>query len=974
MKKQPPFKLAAAILFAVLSVTCSTLHSQKVYEYKSIPGDPLQARIYTLDNGLTVYLSVYSDAPRIQTAIAVRTGSKHDPPDNTGLSHYLEHLMFKGTENFGTINFEEESYYLNQIDSLFEVYRSLEDPAMRLAVYRVIDSISNIASRFAIANEYDIMMSALGARGTNAYTSVEQTVYINDIPSNQIERWLTIEAERFSKPVFRLFHTELETVYEEKNMSIDNDGRKVMEALMAGLYPTHTYGTQTILGSQVHLKNPSLRSLREYFNSRYVPNNMAIALSGEFDPDEVIRLIDEKFSILEYKPLTPFTFDPQEPITSPLVIEVVGPDAENLMMGFRLSGYESRDADLLSIMSMILSNRSAGLIDLNLVQAQKVLSASSRAYIKQDYSSHLLSGSPKAGQSLEEVADLLLEQIELIKKGDFPDWLVTAIINDFKLRELRSFENNRTRVNTMLNAFLMEVPYTFVANRLNRLSKITKQDIIDFANRNYTNNYVLVYKRTGVDNSIMKVEKPPITPIEVNRTAQSQFVKEILAAKASPIEPVFIDYNKDIRSFSLKNKIPVFHTKNTDNDIFDLLYVFDIGNNHDNRLGLALSYLQYLGTHKFKPAEIKQEFYKIGCSFNVSAGEDQISLSLSGLNENFEKGLELFEHLLANAQPNQEALNNLVADILKRRADNKLSKSAILWGAMYNYAMYGEESPYTNILDEKELQQLKANQLVELIHNLGSYNHRILYYGPLSKEPLEKVLQKHHKAPAKFKNPPAEKQFKELDITTNKVYVVDYDMKQVEIVMLAKSKVYSPKNLPVISLFNEYFGSGMSSIVFQELREAKGLAYSAYARYSIPNRPDRSHYITSFIGTQNDKLSEAMGGMASLINDMPESERSFKIAKEAIEERIRTERITKAGLLASFERNRRMGHNYDLRKDVYERVPKMTFDELKQFQEQNLKNQNYHILVLGNRNDLDVATLEKYGEVEYLTLEQIFGY
>lgn len=963
------------LLTAMILVLLSTaLFSQKVYDYKSVPGDPLQARIYTLDNGLTVYLSVYPDAPRIQTAIAVRTGSKHDPPDNTGLSHYLEHLMFKGTENFGTINYQEESYYLHKIDSLFEVYRNLEDPAMRLAVYKVIDSVSAIASRFAIANEYDIMMSALGARGTNAYTGVEQTVYINDIPSNQVERWLTIEAERFSKPVFRLFHTELETVYEEKNMSLDNDGRKVMEALMAGLYPTHTYGTQTTLGSQEHLKNPSLLSLKEYFNSRYVPNNMAIALSGEFDPDEVIRIIDEKFGVLENTPVRPFSFPAQESISSPQVIEVVGPDAENLMIGFRLGGYETRDADLLSIMSMILSNRSAGLIDLNLVQAQKVLSASSRTYIKQDYSTHMLSGSPKAGQSLEEVAELLLEQIEMVKKGEFPEWLVTAIINDFKIRELRSFESNRARMNTMLNAFLMEVPYTFVANRLNRLSRITRQDIIDFANRNYGDNYVLVYKRTGVENSVMKIEKPPITPIEVNRTAQSDFVQKILAEKVKPIEPVFVDYSKDVKSFSLKNKIPVFHNLNNENDIFNLVYIFDIGNNHDKRLGLALSYLQYLGTNKYKPSEIQQEFYKIGCSFNVSAGEDQISVSLSGLNENFEKGLELFEHLLSNAQPNQAALKNLVDDILKRRADSKLSKSAILWGALYNFAVYGEDSPYTNIVSETELHKMKEQQLVELVHNLGSYEHRVLYYGPLTKEPLEKILQKHHKLPAKFKTAPAEKQFIEADMSTNKVFVVDYDMKQVEIVMLAKSKVYTPENLPVVALFNEYFGSGMSSIVFQELREAKGLAYSAYARYSVPSRPDRSHYITSFIGTQNDKLPEAMGGMSDLINNMPESERSFRIAQEAIEERIRTERIMKAGLLNSFERNRRMGHTHDLRRDVYERVPKMNFDELKKFQEENLKNQNYHILVLGNRNELDVSTLEKYGEVEYLTLEQIFGY
>jgi predicted Zn-dependent peptidase len=966
--------LCIGMLAAFLLAAPLMPHAQKVYEYKSIPGDPLQARIYTLDNGLTVFLSVYQDAPRIQTAIAVRTGSKHDPSDNTGLSHYLEHLMFKGSENFGTINYEEESYYLNQIDSLFEVFRVLTDPVERLAVYRVIDSVSNIASRFAIANEYDIMMSAIGAKGTNAYTGVEQTVYINDIPSNQLDRWLTIESERFSKPVFRIFHTELETVYEEKNMSLDNDGRKVMEALMAGLYPNHTYGTQTTLGLQEHLKNPSLLSLKEYFNNRYVPNNMAIALSGEFDPDEVIRLIDEKFSVLEYKAVEPFQPPVEEPITEPVIREVVGPDAESVRIGFRLQGYQSGDADLLSLMNMILSNRTAGLIDLNLVQAQKVLSAGSFNYIKQDYSSHIFSGSPKQGQSLEEVAELILGQIELVKEGNFPDWMINAIINDFKMRELRSFESNWARVSTMLGAFLMEVPYSFVANRLDRLSLITKDDIVKFANENYGNNYVLVFKRTGVDDAVVKVDKPPITPIEVNRVAQSGFVEEILSAEVAPIEPVFLDYEKDIMQFKLANTIPVYYNKNHENEIFNLYYIFDIGDNHNKNIGLALGYLKYLGTPRYSPAEIQQEFYKIGCSFNVSSGEDQVYVSLTGLAENFEKGIELFEHLLANAIPNNEALQNLTQDVLKQRADNKLSKSRILWGAMYNYGVYGENSPFTSILSEEELNNVDAQELVELIRDLNNYEHRILYFGTFSGDELGEMLQKHHRFPESFRPLPAEQEFTELDINSNKVYVVDYDMNQVEIVMLSKSESYNPENIPAIAMFNEYFGAGMSSIVFQELREAKGLAYSAFARYSTPSRPMRSHYISSFIGTQNDKLPEAMGGMADLINNMPESERSFKTAQEAIEEKIRTERITKTSILFNYERAKRMGHDYDIRRDVFAQVPQMEFNDLKTFQEKYLKDKNYHILVLGKSAELDMETLEKYGELQFLTLEEIFGY
>jgi len=645
--------------------------SQKNYKYESVENDPLKVRIYTLDNGLKVYMSVYKDAPRIQTAIAVRTGSKNDPDDNTGLSHYLEHLMFKGTTHFSTKNFEKENYYLLKIDSLFEAYRKLTDTKQRKDAYKVIDSISNIAATFAIANEYDKMMAALGVKGTNAYTSVEQTVYVNDVPSNQFNKWVDIEYDRFTNPIFRIFHTELETIYEEKNMSLDNDGRKIYDALLNVLYPTHNYGQHTVLGKPEHLKNPSLVSLKEYYNARYVPNNMAIVLSGDLDPDATIKRIDETFGQMKSKKLNNYIPPVEKPITQPMIKEVVGPDAENMMLAFRFAGAKWEELDKLVIMDDILSNNTAGLIDLNLVQGQKVLSAGSSLYEMNDYTAHILSGKPKKGQKLEEVKDLLLSQIELVKKGYFPDWLIPAIINDLKLSEIRESESNSRRNSTMIEAFVSDINWADKVNRLKRMSQITKKDIVDFANKYYKDNYVVVYKRTGTNPDVVKVEKPQITPVKIDREAQSDFFKKITAQKTEPIEPVFLDYAKDIVSFNIKDDIHVNYLKNAENPTFSLYYLFDMGSNHNKKLGIALSYLKYLGTSKLTPAQVQQEFYKTGCSFDVSTSEDQVYVTLSGLSENMEKGLALFETLLSDAQPNTEALANLIDDLIKKRGDNK---------------------------------------------------------------------------------------------------------------------------------------------------------------------------------------------------------------------------------------------------------------------------------------------------------------
>src|SRR4051812_44068066 len=489
--------LACGFIFALVLTTPA--QTAKTYKYESVPNDPLKARIYKLDNGLTVYMTVYKNAPRIQTYIAVRAGSKNDPHDATGLAHYLEHMLFKGTDKYGSKDYAKEKVELDKIEALYEVYRKTTDEGKRKSLYHEIDSISGVASGFAIANEYDKMTANIGAKGTNAHTSFEQTVYENDIPSNQLDNWLNIESERFRNPVLRLFHTELEAVYEEKNRGLDNDEWKVWETLFLDLFPNNTYGSQTTIGTIEHLKNPSLTEIKKYYDKYYVPNNMAICLSGDFDPDATIKLIDEKMGSWKSKPFAPYVPAIEKPITQPIIKEAVGPQAESLMLAYRVGGANTADNDFTFLVNQILSNGKAGLIDLDLNQQQKVLSAGSFVWDFKDYSIHFINGQPKNGQTLDEVKELLLQEIEKIKKGDFPDWLLPAIINNAKLTEIQDFESNVERASAFLEAFSRGVKWTDQVKRIDRLSKITKQQLMDFVKKNYTNSYVLVNKRIGED-------------------------------------------------------------------------------------------------------------------------------------------------------------------------------------------------------------------------------------------------------------------------------------------------------------------------------------------------------------------------------------------------------------------------------------------------------------------------------------------
>lgn len=966
-------RFSTKILGLLMLVLSSLNLKAQSLTYDSVPGDPLKARIYTLENGLKVYLSVYKDEPRFQSMIGVKAGSKNDPADHTGLAHYLEHMLFKGTDVYGTLDYTKEAPLLDTIFQLYERYGSTKDSLQRAKIYHQIDSVSGLAAMYAIPNEFDKMMAGMGVSSVNAYTSNEQTVYINNVPSNQLENFLTVEAERFRNPVFRLFHTELEAVYEEKNRGLDNDNSKIWENLYSGLFPNHQYGTQTTIGTIEHLKNPSLKAIRDYFNTYYVPNNMIIALSGDFDPDEAIRLINEKFGKMKPKEIPPFKVAAENYIKVPVVKEVWGPDAESVTIGFRFGGAATPDADLITVVDMILSNGQAGLLDLNLNKKQKVLSSSSSTDIMRDYSVHVLSGKPREGQSLQEVRDLLLGQIMEIKLGNFPDWIIDAVVTNIRLDQQRQFENNMRRASAMLNTELDGVNYKDQVARIERLSKINKQQVIDFVRTWYGDNYSIVFKKNGVDENVVKVVKPAITPVATNREAQSVFLKNILTAKVNPVQPEFVDFPSAISSGLLKGNLPLYRVRNTENDLFSLNYVFDIGFANDKKLPIAAQYLNFAGTDKKSAAEIQEEFYKLGCYFSANVSEEEFTISLGGLWTSYPAAVALLEHLLQNARPDEAALKNLVVDIEKKRANAKLNKNEIL-SRLTSYAKYGASSPATWMLSSEELKSLNGAVLLTSIKNLYGLKHRIDFYGPGDSSMVVSPILKSHKFYRSLKNAPAPAVFNEQTTEDGKVFFVSYDMKQAEVNFLSKGGLYDKSLQPIVTMYSRYFGGGMSSPVFQTLRESKALAYSVSSRYAVPSRPDRSYYNTAYIGTQADKLKEAMQGMMELLQTLPESEKTFENAKDGALQGLATDRITKTEILQLFHSLRGVGVDYDMRKDIYNDIKGMTLRNVEDFHAKYLKGKKYRIALIGNEEKIDFKVLGTYGEVVRLSVDQVFGY
>lgn len=962
------------LFIATLLMTLGMSAGAKDYKYQTVAGDLMNTRIYTLDNGMKVYLSVNKDKPRVQTYIAVRTGSRNDPAETTGLAHYLEHLMFKGTTHFGTSDYAKEKPFLDDIEARYEKYRKLTDPQERKQAYHEIDSVSQLAAQYNIPNEYDKLMASIGAEGTNAYTSNDVTCYVNDIPSNEIEKWLRVESDRFQNMVIRGFHTELEAVYEEYNIGLAQDSRKAFDALFKLGFPNHPYGTQSTIGTQEHLKNPSITNIKNYFNRYYVPNNIAVCMAGDFNPDAVIALIDRYFGSWQpSKNLSRPEYPALKPITEIKDTTVVGQEAEYVMLGWRFKNAADMQSDTLEVISNMLANGKAGLFEVNLEQKMLAQSVSAFNYGLNDYGGFIISGTPKDNQSLEELRTLILGEIDKLKRGEFSDDLLPAVINNMKLKHYKGLKSNEYRADAFVDAFINGKKWSDVVAQYDRMGGMTKQQICDFAKKYFNDNYVCVYKKIGNDSTAKKIDKPAITPIPSNRDLSSAFLEDIKNTKVEDIQPQFIDFKKDLTISKIKN-MPLLYKHNNEDGLFQLAFCYDFGAESQKALPLLPSYLYYIGTDKKTSAEIKEEFYKLACDYSLSVYSNELRVNLSGLSENMPQALALLEDFLKNAKGDKESYDKFVELKLKEREDAKKSQRNN-FSALIQYGMYGEYNSLRNILSEKEMREADPQMLPDMLKQLFTTEHTIKYYGPYSEKELAKLITKEHKIAKKLAPAPKGREYTEQQTPADEIYIAPYDAKNIYMIQYHnEGRQWKPEEAAVKALFNQYFGGGMNTVVFQELREARGLAYSAFATYNEPVRKNKPEDFYTYIISQNDKMMDCIKVFNNIIDTIPQSQSAFEIAKQSLTKSLQSQRTLRFGILNAYTDAKERGIDYDINEKIYNALPTLSLDDIIKFEQQNMAHKPYRYIILGDEKELDMKALEKIGPIKRLSTEEIFGY
>lgn len=935
-----------------------------------VPGDPLEVHVFRLDNGLMVYLTANHETPRFYAEIAVRAGSKHDPANATGLAHYLEHLLFKGNQDMGTLNYQKEKPHLDRITELYEQHFVETDPEIRAAIYAEINREAQKAAEYAIPNEIDKLFNAMGGTHVNAHTWHEETVYKVGMPSNRLEQWATIESQRYVDPVFRLFHTELETVYEEKNRSLDNKDRIANYAMMSTLYKKHPYGQQPTIGTVEHLKNPSLEIIKDYFETYYVPNNMAIFISGDINIGETISIIDENFGFWEPKELPEVGPWKEPAIDGVERVTVKYQGNEYVELGFRTVPNGHPDVEPLALMDMILDNSQAGLININLNQQQKVRQAGCYPRLMNDYGSQHFYGIPKEGQTLEDVENLILDQIELVKAGEFDDWIIPAIITDFKKNQKGAQESNLARVSAMREAFLTYSDWEDHVYEIRRMEKVTKEDVVRVANKYLGDDYVAV-RRIDEQHEVPPVEKPIIEPVNIDPKRQSKFAAKVLGMTYQPVEPVFVDMEEDVEIVDYADGTQLYYSENPLNDLFSLTISIEMGTHENETISMATQLLDKSGTNTLSPEELKKEWYKLGSTFGVGAGENSSSITITGLDENFEATLKLMLDVMHNPQAAPETLETLKAIVLKSREDAKKEPSSIA-RALSTYNRYGDESSYLNALTTDEINALTVEELLAGIKDLLGYKQTIMYTGSLPLSEVQSILKTHHPLEGSLKDTPAY-QFKYArEIDQNEIYFFDKELAQANVRIEFPDGQYDQSLQTPIELYNGYFAGGMSGIVFQELREARALAYSAGARYFSGSRLKDENIMVGAIGCQADKTVEAVDAFLDLFDNLPESPERFHETVNASLNLYRTSPVGFRSIIGTVRAWERLGLEEDPRKQSFEELQEAELQDLMAFHAEHIKGEPKLISIVGDKTKIDMDALAKYGKITEISLEQIF--
>jgi zinc protease len=925
-------------------------------------GNPLKVKTYTLPNGLTVFLNEDHSKPEILGSVVVRAGSRHDPEDATGIAHYFEHIMFKGTDRIGTIDWESERVYLDSISMFYDRLFETTCENSRKEIQREINRLSIKAAEYAIPNETDVLLRDIGGRNLNAGTSFDMTIYYNSFPAYQLEKWMDIYAERFRNPVFRLFQAELETVYEEKNLYSDIPMQSMIEDFLQTHYKGHPY-SKPIIGLTEHLKNPRLSQMMEFFNTWYVANNMALILAGSFNSEEVIPMIEEKFGGWQSAELPAMPEYPLEKFSGREFKQVRLSPIRIGIMGFRTVPAGHPDNPAIEIATRLLANEAGtGIFD-RMMMENKIMAAQPSSLHAPDHGSYLIIFVPKLiGQRFRKAEELIDEGLHALRTGDFNDEMLEAIKLDYRKEFLRGLETPEDRAYMITNAFIEGRSWDEVLQEADEAAKMTREDVMRVANTYLGENRLVYWSKMGFPKKD-RLEKPDWEPvIPQNADQRSEFARMLDELPETWPEPVFIEFGKDVLIEPITRGYELYYTPNPYNDIFKLQIKFRKGTLHNNLIESAVSYINLVGTADKPFNEFRRELQQLGATMYFSAGDNDVTLHVEGFDDKLLPVLKLINEMLMNPGSDDKQLYKLVQDI---KGSNKFMSNdpMTIGNALYQYALHDDMSPHIRNLNMREAKRLDSDQLLAVFRDVVNHNADILYTGSLPLEFVKFALAENLHLPEQ----PQSVEYIELarrNLEENTVYMHhNRKARQSNINFYVQGKLLSEQERALTGAFNEYFGAGMSSLVFQEIREFRSLSYAAYSQYRPAFLQSNPAYLMAYMNTQSDKTLEGIEAMSELILDMPQRPERMEGIRKALLQSVYTSQPGFRDLGNTVANWRFQGYQSDPREFRYSIYNRIDFNDIVNFYQNQIGSKPLLITVSGNLKGIDRNQMEAFGRL-----------
>ena len=945
------------------------------YQSQAEDLNALKVKEYRLENGLTVWLNEDHSQPKVFGAVVVKAGAK-DCPD-TGIAHYFEHMMFKGTDRIGTLDYESEKVLLDSIAMKYDELAMTEDTAARARLQKEINELSIRSSEYVIPNEFNRLINRFGGSGLNAATSYDATIYFNTFSPQYMVQWAEINSERLINPVFRLFQSELETVYEEKNMYGDFIGGQVMDTLMARYFGPHPYA-YPIIGSTKNLKNPRLTEMHKFFEDYYVASNMALILSGDFDAQQVMPILEKAFSRIrsgnapkqEKVMLPPFNGRETMKVKFPI------PFIKAMGLGFRGVSANHEDQVALNIAVNLLNNANGtGYLDKLMVE-HKLMGALAINESMNEAGILAVAIMPKLLiQSYSSAEKMVWDEINRVKNGDFSDEMFNSLKLEQKRQYASSLENIDSRATIMMNLFSQGKSWNDYLNEVARIESITKEDVVRVAQKYFSNNYLCVTKSTGKypkDN----LPKPAFSPVVPrNADASSSYAKQLEKIPEQQVAPRIIDFEKDVKTSKLTPLVTLYTTPNPLNDIFTLNISYGIGALEQPELMQLTNYLQLLGTESLSFEQFRSRLQSIGSTLAFDVTPDAFVMKVTGFDNHIDETMELVGDFIRHAKADDKKLRQIVDDAkVSEKAFFKSGDNVA--SALLEQVKYGDQSRYLRKLSLSQIKKLKGKDMLAIYDKVRSVQCDLHYCGTLPVEKVIGTIRQHLplERTTVASNSPYYRELKQYDRPT--VFFIDMpDMAQSIVYGYVKGDPVDDKaSRHASQLFSVYFGGDMSSLMFQEIREFRSFAYRTSGRYQLPNHAHKgtAGSFTAMLSTQSDKTLDALGVLDSLIREMPLKPERMEAVKQTLVNRINNDYPPFRNLSEKVASARMEGFDRDPAEEFLRDIATMDMQDISRFYQEQISGRPVVYVITGNRKHIDMKKLAKYGTIIKVKKKDIY--